>query len=96
MTPSEHIAHLESRLSEMTERARRSEDLCRALVGALADAEGKLSSAHHIAAAYVVADRTAGETNWRALRDRVHESLAAARSALSAAREAGFDVEGRG
>lgn len=50
---------------------------------ALEDANDKCRSAYQIAAAYARADRTAGETNWRAFRDRLRESLGRQRAALS-------------
>ena len=50
---------------------------------ALEDALEKLRSAHHVAEAYVTADRTVGETSWRPLRDRLHESIKRHVSALA-------------
>jgi hypothetical protein len=59
----------------------------RVLREALEDAEDKLRSARHVAEAYLVADRNAAETNWRALRDRLAESFTKCHAALAATKE---------
>ena len=55
------------------------------MLEALKDAKEKLRSALHVSNAYVVADRTVGETNWRPLRDRMGEALAVCIAAIKAA-----------
>ncbi len=76
MTEAERlIEHQREQISTLRSSLALAQAGAAQMLALLRDANEKCRSAHHVAEAYLKADRTSAETNWRALRDQLRESL---------------------